>query len=70
LSLDRVMRMLPRSRQISAQRRPAPGRLSKSVPPDAAMLARMGALLKPTRRDPRGEAQLELNELHLDREAW
>jgi hypothetical protein len=34
------------------------------------MPARMGALLKLTRRDPRGEALLELNELQLDREGW
>jgi transposase len=45
------------------------GKLAKTDRLDAAMLARMGALLELQTRPPRTEAMLELKELHLAREA-
>jgi transposase len=47
----------------------AVGTLAKTDRMDAAMLARMGALLELQTRPPRTEAMLELKELHLAREA-
>ena len=47
----------------------AVGALAKTDRLDAAMLARMGALLELQTRPPRTEAMLELKELHLAREA-
>jgi transposase len=47
----------------------ATGRLAKTDRLDAAMLARMGALLELKTRPPRSEALLEFKELHLAREA-
>ena len=47
----------------------AVGTLAKTDRLDAAMLARMGALLELQTRPPRSEALLELKELHLAREA-
>jgi transposase len=47
----------------------AVGTLAKTDRLDAAMLARMGALLELQVRPPRSEALLELKELHLAREA-
>jgi transposase len=45
------------------------GSLAKTDRLDAAMLARMGAMLELKTRPPRSEALLELKELHLAREA-
>ena len=45
------------------------GSLAKTDRLDAAMLARMGAMLELKARPPRSEALLELKELHLAREA-
>ena len=45
------------------------GKLAKTARLDAAMLARMGAMLELKTRPPQSEALLELNELHLAREA-
>jgi transposase len=45
------------------------GKLAKTDRLDAAMLARMGAMLQLPARPPRGEIILELKELHLAREA-
>ena len=45
------------------------GKLAKTDRIDAAMLARMGAVLELETRPPRSEALLELKELHLAREA-
>ena len=47
----------------------AVGTLAKTDRLDAAMLARMGALLEVQTRPPRTEVLLELKELHLAREA-
>lgn len=47
----------------------ATGKLAKTDRLDAAMLARMGALLELPTRPPRSEIVLELKELHLAREA-
>jgi len=47
----------------------AVGTLAKTDRMDAAMLARMGALLELQTRPPRTEAMLELKELHLARQA-
>lgn len=47
----------------------ATGKLAKTDRLDAAMLARMGAMLQLPARPPRGEIILELKELHLAREA-
>jgi transposase len=47
----------------------ATGRLAKTDRLDAAMLARMGALLELKTRPPRSEALLKLKELYLAREA-
>jgi transposase len=47
----------------------ATGKLAKTDRLDAAMLARMGAMLQLQARPPRGEIILELKELHLAREA-
>lgn len=47
----------------------ATGKLAKTDRQDAAMLARMGALLQLPTRPPRSEIVLELKELHLAREA-
>jgi transposase len=47
----------------------AVGTLAKTDRMDAAMLARMGALLELQTRPPRTETMLELKELHLAREA-
>jgi transposase len=47
----------------------ATGKLAKTDRLDAAMLARMGALLQLPTRPPRREIVLELKELHLAREA-
>jgi transposase len=47
----------------------ATGKLAKTDRLDAAMLARMGALLQLPTRPPRSEIVLELKELHLAREA-
>ena len=47
----------------------AVGTLAKTDRLDAAMLARMGALLELKTRPPRTEAMLELKELHLARQA-
>jgi transposase len=45
------------------------GKLAKTDRLDAAMLARMGAMLELKTRPPQSEALLELKELHLAREA-
>lgn len=47
----------------------ATGKLAKTDRQDAAMLARMGALLQLPTRPPRSEIVLELKELHVAREA-
>jgi transposase len=47
----------------------ATGKLAKTDQLDAAMLARMGAMLELQARPPRSEIILELKELHLAREA-
>ncbi|MBB4197503.1 transposase [Rhodoblastus sphagnicola] len=47
----------------------ATGKLAKTDSLDAAMLARMGALLELETRPARSEILLELKELHLAREA-
>ena len=47
----------------------ATGKLAKTDRLDAAMLARMGALLQLPTRPPRSEVVLELKDLHLAREA-
>ena len=47
----------------------ATGQLAKTDRLDAAMLARMGALLELEARPARSDALLELKELHIAREA-
>ena len=47
----------------------ATGKLAKTDPLDAAMLARMGAMLELETRPARSEALLELKELYIAREA-
>ena len=62
----------PSSRSIPVRPAASPeaiGKLAKTDRLDAAMLARMGAMLELKTRPPQSEALLELKELHLAREA-